>query len=189
MVSELESVVHIVDDDESLRSSLASLCHKAGFVTCEYVNALQFLEVENIGLTPGCIILDIRMPGMSGIELQASLNRREHGLPIIFLTGYGQIHTAVEALKSGAFYFLEKPISNEKLLSTISDALKVSIGTSTQAAFLAVLSKREREFVSFIEGNIPNKVIARQLQISVKTVEFHKRNIAKKINVSDLRNW
>ncbi|PCI41897.1 MAG: DNA-binding response regulator [Rhodospirillaceae bacterium] len=181
-----DAVIHIVDDDEPLRRSLGELFKTEGFQVQLYESAEAFLEKE-LPLKPGCIILDLRLPDMSGMEIQAAIVERNIHLPILFLTGHGKIHTAVEAIKRGAMDFLEKPIDNDILVATVRDAVKRSAALTWKADALSKLTLRERELISFIERNTPNKEIAHQLDVSIKTVEFHKRNISEKIDLKMFR--
>ena len=126
---------------------------------------------------------------MSGVELQAELNNKNFHLPIIFLTGHGKVHTAVEAIKRGAIDFLEKPVDNDVLMAKVKTAIKVSVSLSEKAKALSNLTGREKQVLELIERGAPNKAIANRLGISEKTVEFHKKNLAEKIDLFVFRRW
>src|SRR5512140_2560579 len=140
-------VVHVVDDDEALRDSLRWLLESAGHGVATYSTAESFLadfEPER----PGCLVLDIRMPGMSGLELQDKLNRRGYTIPIIFVTGHGDVPMAVNAVKKGALEFIEKPFNDQAFLVLIKNALAVDAEMRRAAARLEALTQREREVMA-----------------------------------------
>ncbi|MFZ5670737.1 MAG: response regulator FixJ [Pseudomonadota bacterium] len=189
------TVVHVIDDDAAMRDSLGFLLDVEGFATRLYPSAEAFLAV-GAAAEPGCIITDVRMPGMSGIELVRRI--RDLGLahPVVVMTGHGDVPLAVEAMKAGARDFIEKPFSDETLLR----ALKVACEShdpdvASEAARreaetrLAVLSPRERDVLMGVVSGKANKVIAHELQISPRTVEVYRANLMSKTgarNMSDL---
>jgi len=183
------STVFIVDDDPDLRDALAMLMRAAGLHAECFSSARDFLHrIDTAG--QGCLILDIRMPGMSGMELQAELRKRRIDLPIVFLTGHGDVPLAVKAIKAGAADFILKPLDEHRLVLAVMNALKTSAPASSppplDADRLASLSKRELDVLhQLIEGK-QNREIAAALCISVKTVEFHRANIREKLGVTTL---
>jgi two-component system response regulator FixJ len=176
-----EAVVHIVDDDDALRRALQRLLRASGYVVPTYATAAAFLEAAP-RLT-GCVLLDLRMPDMDGLEVQAQLNRRGIRLPVIVVTGHGDIPTAVQVMKAGALDFLEKPIDEDGLLAAVrasshEGAQKIRDGEAVQAARrLAELSPRERQVLDGIVAGRPNKLIAYDLNISVRTIEVHRARL------------
>ena len=179
--------VYVIDDDDALRDSLRFLLEGAGHEVELFPSAEQFLAACDLS-AGGCIILDVRMPGMSGIELQDELMRRGAGLPIIFLTGHGDVPMAVDAVKKGAFDFLEKPFDDEHLLRLVAEALRLEDATrqrrerqAAAAARLGTLTRREREVLECVITGMVNKRIAEHLGISVKTVEAHRARLMDKV--------
>ena len=186
------TLVYVVDDDEALRDSLRWLLESTGYRVSAYSTAERFLAAYKPGVA-ACIVLDVRMPGLSGLELQQELNRRGETLPIIFITGHGDVPMAVNAVKSGAFHFLEKPFKDEQLLALIEQAAQlrepeVTAGARGRcaAARLSTLTQREREVMDLVVGGLKNKQIAEQLGISVKTVEAHRARAMEKMEVSSV---
>ncbi len=175
--------VHIIDDDNTLRKALTNLFKLEEMPVRSYESAEQFIETVDINFAPACIILDLRMQGMSGIELQKIIKVNCSHWPIIFLTGHGQIHTAVEAMKSGAVEFLEKPVDNDVLISAVQRAISQSEKLAYRAKARSLLTPREKEILDCMEYGTSIKEIATQLDISEKTVEFHRANVTKKVNV------
>lgn len=184
-----EPVIFVVDDDDGVRESLKWLLESVGAVVRCFASAENFLEEINAE-DSGCLVLDIRMPGMSGLELQIKLIEKEIALPVIFVTAHADVPVAIQAMKRGAFDFIEKPYSDQLLLEKIQDAIhsnqqllhdKRSRQEVEQR--LSKLSVREREvFDQVIAGN-QNKDIARNLNLSIKTVEAHRANLQKKLGV------
>lgn len=185
------STVFVVDDDDAMRDSLRMLLHASGFHAETFPSAPSFLENYRPG-SPGCLILDIRMPGMSGLALQDELDRRRIRIPIIFLSGHGDIPMAVRAVKKGAFDFVEKPFNEHQLLCAVRDAIELEserplAGRAPDATRrLASLSAREREVLERLLDGKPTRVIAGELSITEKTVEFHRARIREKLGVSSL---
>jgi two-component system, LuxR family, response regulator FixJ len=190
-----ERRIFVVDDDSDVRDSLAALLSSAGHVTETFDSAAKFLSHARPGLH-GCVIADIRMPDMDGLELQKELVRRALPLSVIFITGYADVPLAVRAMKAGAIDFLEKPFDQAALLASIGRALKAGKPSEMQRAAtkeveerVATLTERERQVLDLIvEGN-SNKVIAYHLTISPRTVELHRANVMDKMharNVAEL---
>ena len=187
-----EAKVFIVDDDCAVRDSLMLMIEQEGIKVGTYSNGEDFLNAccKN---AYGCAILDIRMPGMDGMQLQQELNRRNIKLPIIFLTGHGDIPLSVKAVKAGAVDFLTKPVTRENLLLSVRSAILESQRLITQLANgqdakskLADLTDREREVMALAVAGAPNKEIARRLGISHRTVEIHKSKIMHKTGATIL---
>lgn len=185
-------LIYVVDDDEALRDSLRWLLESAGYRVTAYSTPQRFLAAYRPGAA-SCLVLDVRMPGLTGLELQQELNRRAQPLPIIFITGHGDVPMAVDALRSGAFHFLEKPFNDSQLLELIERAVAISgtaplqqIQRRSAAARLAMLSEREREVMDLVVAGRKNKQIADELRISIKTVEAHRARIMEKMGVSSI---
>jgi FixJ family two-component response regulator len=186
------TLVYVVDDDEAMRDSLRWLLESTGYRVSAYSTAERFLSAYKPGMA-ACVVLDVRMPGLSGLELQQELNRRGEPLPIIFITGHGDVPMAVSAVKNGAFHFLEKPFKDEQLLGLIEQATVMREPAATAgvrgrcaAARLSTLTQREREVMDLVVGGLKNKQIAEQLRISVKTVEAHRARAMEKMEVSSV---
>lgn len=187
-----EAVVHVIDDDEGVRQSLAFLLSTAGFAVRVYESALAFLNALS-GVQPGCVITDVRMPDVDGLELQRRLNALNIGLPVIVMTGHADVPLAVKAMKAGAVDFLEKPFDDEALLSAIRAAIDQSARSSRREgnvagvqAKLKTLSGREREVLDGILAGHPNKIIAYDLKISQRTVEVYRANLMTKMGAGSL---
>jgi two-component system response regulator FixJ len=187
-----DGVVHLIDDDAPVRQALAFMLTSSGFAVRAYPSASAFLETLE-RLQPGCIVTDIRMPGISGIELQRQLQAREIQLPVIVMTGHGDIALAVEAMKAGAVDFIEKPFSDEVLIAAIriafdryAQALNRHQEAAAIGARLQTLSKREAEILEGLVTGLPNKTIAYDLKISARTVEVHRANIMTKMQAGSL---
>jgi two-component system response regulator FixJ len=187
-----DPVVHIVDDDPAMRDSLQFLLESAGFRPITYA-AAESLLIRGAALEPGCIVTDIRMPDMSGLDLVRELKQRGLNLPVVVITGHGDIPLAVEAMRQGVVDFLEKPFEEDAILSAIGRALKSSTshgGRSADAAqFRAAfekLSARERDVLHGVVAGKLNKVIAFELGISPRTVEIYRANVMTKTGASSL---
>lgn len=188
----LKPTVFIVDDDRSVRSSLEWLLQSVGHVTASFGSVGEFLSCVTCD-TPGCLLLDVRMPELGGFELQQILIESKFSLSIIFLTGHGDIPMTVRALKNGAFDFVEKPANDQAIIDKVSLALRLSqedfAARHSRAGvdhLLASLSRREREVVEKLVQGKSSKVIARELDISFKTVEVHRANIREKLKTTSV---
>lgn len=187
-----DPVVFVVDDDEAVRDSLGMLMRSVGLAVETFSSASEFLERFDAGRT-GCLVLDVRMPGMSGIELQERLVARKATIPIIFITGHGDVPMAVHALRTGAVDFIQKPFSDQALLDRIQQALaqhlreqKKSARKGTLREKIARLTPREKEVMQMVTGGKPNKVIAIDLGVSERTVEIHRARVMEKMQASSL---
>jgi len=187
-----QQTVFVVDDDEGVRDALSMLLDTIGQAYELYSSAPEFLESydESKG---GCLVLDIRMPRMSGLELQAKLNEKKAMLPIIFITGHGDIAMAVEAMRRGGLDFIRKPFREQDLLDRINEALDIDAGKRKKGldrqqllGKIASLSEREREVFHLVADGEMNKVIAFDLGISQRTVEVHRSQVMKKLGVRTL---
>jgi FixJ family two-component response regulator len=186
-----ECLVHVVDDDAGLRRSLRFLLDSVGWSVRLYASAEEFLDLAAPPTQPSCLLLDIRMPAMSGLELQQVLRERGVHLPILFMTGHADVSMVVQAMKSGASDFIEKPFKDQMLLDTVATAIRRSAelleGTQRRNAalgVLATLSPREKEAARLIARGQPNKLIAASLGISEKTVHIHRQHIMEKAAIS-----
>ena len=186
MNAEAAPLVCVVDDDEAMRDSLRWLVESAGYRTATYPSAERFLACQRAA-GAACVVLDVRMRGMTGIELQQELNRRGEALPIIFITGHGDVPMAVTAVKNGAFHFLEKPFDDAELLHLIAQASKgAQAKRCRKAAKFSTLTQREREVLDLVINGRKNKQIAEALGISVKTVEAHRARAMEKMEVGSV---
>ena len=185
-------LVHLVDDDEAIRRSVGFMLKTSGFHVRTYESGVDLLKSAS-NLEAGCILLDIRMPGMDGLELQAALRDKGIGLPVIIMTGHGDVTLAVQAMKAGAVDFIEKPFEKAVLLSAIDHGLErlrrsaASVDRADEAAVrLQALTPREREVLDGLAKGLPNKTIAYDLGISPRTVEIHRANLMSKLGVKSL---
>jgi FixJ family two-component response regulator len=183
-------LIHVVDDDESLRAALLDLLDAAGFEARGYASTGEFL-LHPPPDRPGCVLLDVRMPGPSGLDLQAAPQRQGVALPVIFLTGHADVATSVRAMKAGAVDFLEKPVSRDTLLDALQRALARDAGERTardeahrQSMRLAMLTPREREIFDRIVAGKLNKQIADELGIGLRTVKAHRAQLMVKLGVT-----
>jgi two-component system response regulator TtrR len=176
-VSAVAGLVYVVDDDEAVRDSLRMLFASAGLRVETFGSGREFIDRARPG-ADCCLVLDIRMPGMTGSALQDDLLQRGVRVPIVFITGHGDIPMAVEAVKKGAFDFIEKPFDGEQLLSQVQRALELP-----GAGALGALSERERQVLDLVLAGKPSRQIAVELFISVKTVDFHRARIMAKLGV------
>jgi two-component system, LuxR family, response regulator FixJ len=184
--------VFVVDDDESVRGSLRFLLRSAGLESRAFGSAPEFLGAYDPG-QPGCLVLDVRMPGMSGLELQQELNLRGAVIPVIFITGHGDIPMAVEAMQHGAHDFLQKPFRDEDLIERVRRALakdaKARAALEEHKAIrerLDSLTPREREVLALMARGKPNKIMAHELGVSQRTVEIHRARVMEKSGASSL---
>lgn len=187
-----KKVVHIVDDDDAVRQSLEFLLKSAKIEVHSHTSATSFLEVLPT-FDPGCVITDVRMPGISGIELLKQLKSMASPIPVIIITGHGDVPLAVEAMKYGAADFLEKPFDDELLLATVRSALnrleKDGKREAERAEILdklATLSSRERQVLEGLVAGHANKIIAFNLSISPRTVEIYRANVMSKMGAASL---
>ncbi len=186
------SVVYIVDDDKAIRDSLSLLMISIGFESRAYESAESFLNGADFTI-PGCLIADIRMQGMSGLELQQVLNDKSIDMPVIIITGHGDVPMAVQAMQAGAVDFLEKPYDNDVLVSRIKQCLSEVTKSQDKMRIVAEaktrisrLTPREREVMNLLVEGKHNKVIAKELSISVRTAEAHRAKVMKKLNADSL---
>lgn len=185
-------VVFIVDDDDAVRSSLRLLLKSWSLESACFSSAEAFLA-DYSPAQPGCLVLDVRMPGMSGIELQQQLNARGATLPVIFITGHGHVAMAVEAMQAGAFDFLQKPFRDDDLLGRIQRALakdaEVRVHLRERQAIeerLDSLTPRERDVLRLVVAGKANKVVAADLGLSQRTVEIHRARVMEKMEAGSL---
>lgn len=190
--SDHDGTIYIVDDDQAIRHAMSLLMQSVG-LKCEiFPSADDFLEGHTNDRS-GCLVLDIRMPGMGGLELQQQLREEDCSLPIIFITGHGDIPMAVEAMQQGAFDFIQKPFRDQELLDRIQDALKTEREQRSQRQQqsavrerLERLTKREREVFDLVVTGKPNKIIAHELGVSQRTVEIHRARVMEKMEARSL---
>ena len=187
-----ELLVHVVDDDEAIRGSISFMLSTAGYTVQTYRSGAEVLSLAR-KLEPGCILLDVRMPGMDGLETHQALRRRGIQFPVVIMTGHGDVSLAVKAMKAGAIDFIEKPFESSTLISAVDEALaRLNGGGNSddraQAARsrLETLSAREREILDGLTNGLPNKSIAHELGISPRTVEVHRANVMTKLEVRSL---
>jgi two-component system response regulator FixJ len=185
-------VVMVVDDDSGVRNAMRILLKSVGIEATLYASAQEFLASYQPS-QPGCLVLDIRMPGMSGLELQQQLNLRGAVIPVIFMTGHGDIPMAVEAMQHGAFDFLQKPFRDQDLLDRIQRAiardaeLRQSLGEHARIkAHLETLTPREREVLDLMTQGKQNKSIAQDLGVSPRTIEIHRARVMEKMNAQSV---
>jgi two-component system response regulator FixJ len=190
-----EAVVHVVDDDESARESLAFLLEAADFEVISHASPLALLEALPLD-GAGCVITDMRMPDMTGLELVRELNARGSRVPIIMITGHGDIPLAVEAMRAGVADFIEKPFGESRMLDALNRALEAAPPAAAQGQVsdeaalvrqrLETLSERERQVLDGVVDGQPNKVIARELGISPRTVEIYRAKLMAKMHADNL---
>ncbi|HNP63672.1 MAG TPA: response regulator transcription factor [Woeseiaceae bacterium] len=190
--SKSTSTVFIVDDDSAIRSAMQALMESVDLPHEIFASADDFLAKET-RQRPGCLVLDIRMPGLGGLELQQELISRGNTLPIIFITGHGDVPMAVEAMQKGAVDFIQKPFRDQELLDRIRKALATDKKrrekrerVSQVADRLATLTKREREVFDLVVTGKPNKIIAYELDVSQRTVEIHRARVMEKMQAGSL---
>ena len=185
-------VVFVVEDDEALRSLVKALAQSIGIACRGFPSAGKFLEQYDPRQS-GCLVLDLFMPGMSGLELQDELNRRGAVIPVIFITGHGDVASAVAAVRRGAFDYLQKPFRNSELIATIRQALELDQRNrrmlAQQVAIrdrIASLTPREREVLELVVRGIANKVVAQELGVSTRTVELHRSRVMGKMGANSI---
>lgn len=186
------SVVHIIDDDEDVRRSLAFLLGTAGIPAISHDGALAFLD-KLASLADGCVVTDVRMPGMDGLQLQKRLKALRPDMPVIVMTGHGDVPLAVEAMKEGALDFIEKPFEDEHMIATVRAALdrlshkeRREKESAEVLARVETLSQRERQVLEGLVAGRPNKTIAYDLELSPRTVEVHRANVMTKMAAASL---
>src|SRR5216683_2181933 len=187
-----DRAVFVVDDDAAVRQGLRFMLRAAGYSVEAFPSARSFLEDYN-PRRGGCLLLDVRMPQMSGFELQQQLNVRGWRIPVIFITGHGNVPLAIVAMRAGAFDFIEKPLREDALLESIERALhwndqayEERLERATLQVRVALLTPREREVFELVAAGEPNKVIARHLGISFRTIELHRARIIEKLQARSL---
>ena len=187
-----EAIVHIVDDDEAICSSLRMLLKSRGIPAASHSSAEAFLAKYDPE-QPGCLVLDVRMPGMSGLELQDELNRRGAIIPVIFITGHGDVPMAVEAMQHGATDFLQKPFADQDFAERIQRALaldqrnRAALEQKDQIrARLAALTRRELQVLQLVTLGKANKIIAADLGVSQRTIEIHRAHLMEKMGATSL---
>lgn len=191
MADKVAGIVHVVDDDAEVRRSLAFLLETAGFAAKVYEGPAALLAA--IPAAPSCVLTDVRMPDMDGVELLASLRCSGACLPVVVMTGHADVQLAVRAMKAGAIDFLEKPFSEEALFGAVRRALAASERIADDAnraavarARLGALTRREHEVFALLVQGLPNKLIARELGASPRTIEVHRSRVMEKLGVSSL---
>jgi two-component system response regulator FixJ len=192
MTDEAFQLIHLVDDDEAIRRSAGFMLKTSGFHVRTYESGVELLKAAP-DLEPGCVLLDIRMPGMDGLEVQQALKAKGVALPVIIMTGHGDVSLAVQAMKAGAVDFIEKPFEKAVLLAAIDqgiERLKRSNAsrerTDEALVRLQALTPRERDVLDGLAKGLPNKTIAYDLGISPRTVEIHRANLMTKLEVRSL---
>jgi two-component system, LuxR family, response regulator FixJ len=187
-----DRIVHLVDDDEAIRRSAGFMLKTSGFKVSIYASGVELLK-EARDLAPGCILLDVRMPEMDGLQVQEALRERGIGFPVIVMTGHGDVAVAVQAMKTGAVDFIEKPFEKAVLLSSIEEGFSriEHAGRSRARAEealvrLQALTPREKDVLEGLVRGHPNKTIAYDLDISPRTVEIHRANLMSKLGVASL---
>lgn len=187
-------IVYLVDDDEAIRHSASFMLRHAGYVVKTFPDGINFLDNVSDDQV-GCILLDVRMPGMDGLAVQNALNHRGINMPVIILTGHGDVPVAVEAMKGGAIEFLEKPYEKQALISAIENAFSLLDNQSADdkrsreaKARLTELTPRERQVLECLVDGLTNKGIAQALSISPRTVEIHRAHMMEKLQADSLSN-
>lgn len=189
-----DPVVYIIDDDKSVRQAISLFLSSAGYTVVSFSSSEEFLEQE-LSEESGCIILDVNLEGKTGLELQDELIGLNYNLPIIFITGRGNIRMSVSTLKKGAVNFLEKPFDDDELLKSVADAIQLSnkllaemIDTKRASELLSKLTPRETEILSLLITGKLNKQIGSDLNIAEQTVKLHRHSIFEKLGVKSLRD-
>jgi FixJ family two-component response regulator len=188
-ITGVNPTVFVIDDDPSVRKGLLRLLRSLGFTVETFGSAEQFLEREPFqGI--GCIVLDVRMPGLSGMDLQKELSKTDYGMPIVFISGHSDVPTSVQAMKKGAVHFLPKPFDDEELLQAVKEAIEIgkrARGERTEAndirRRIELLTSRELEILRYVITGMLNKQIALELGIAEKTVKVHRGRIMEKLCV------
>ena len=183
------TIIRIVDDDDDIRDALGFMLECKGWQVRAYASARDFLTQDSPSI-PGCLLLDIRMPDMSGVQLQTLMKEQRIQLPIIFITGHADVETAVATLKAGALDFLQKPVDDQRLLTAIGNAVmnnlnhrRTEMELSTFRSRLEQLTQREREVIRMVAHGMSNKQVAENLGISEKTVQVHRGSAYRKLDL------
>lgn len=191
-MSDGEKLVHVVDDDDSVRRSVGFMLKTSGYKVCSYSSGSEILKNAR-DLQEGCVLLDIRMPDMDGLEVQEALRERGVSLPVIIMTGHGDVPLSVRAMKAGAIDFIEKPFEKQTLVNAVEEGFSTLRRTDSArdrskdaAVRLQALTAREREVLDGLSQGLPNKTIAYDLGISPRTVEIHRANLMTKLGVRSL---
>ena len=191
-MAETNRIIHLVDDDEAIRRSASFMLRTSGYLVKTYASGVELLEAGK-EVAPGCILLDVRMPEMDGLEVQRALKDRGIFLPVVVMTGHGDVNVAVQAMKAGAVDFIEKPFEKAVLLSAIEEGFGRLEDTGRRharadeaKARLEALTPREHDVLQGLVRGHPNKTIAYDLGISPRTVEIHRANLMTKLSVASL---
>jgi two-component system, LuxR family, response regulator FixJ len=191
-MSDAPPVVYVVEDDDALRSLVRALVQSIGVASQTFPSADKFLEQYD-PRQPGCLVLDVFMPGLSGLELQDELNRRGAVIPVIFITGHADVASAVAAVRHGAFNFLQKPFSNAELIANVRQALDLDRRSRQMLAQqdairdrIASLTRREREVLELIVRGLASKVMAEEMGLSKRTVELHRSRVMDKMGANSI---
>ena len=186
-------IVFVVDDDSSVRKALGRLLRSTGYAVETFGSSEEFLQNIPDGLGPACLILDVKMPGLNGLELQNQLQQMEYVMPIVFITGHGDIPMSVKAMKKGAVDFLTKPFDDEDLLKAVQEALKKDVVNRSTIderqrvlQRVKLLTPREYEILTYVISGMLNKQTAYELDISEKTVKAHRGRVMAKLGVDSL---
>jgi FixJ family two-component response regulator len=192
MVTEVKPTVFVIDDDASIRKSLSRLLRSAGYTAETFSSAEEFLRREHFDGV-GCILLDVRMPGLSGMDLQEKLNKADYPMPIVFITGHGDIPMTVEAMKKGAVDFLTKPFDDEELLQALRAAIEKDRNARAEYTevheirrLIELLTPRENEILRYVVTGMLNKQIALEVGIAEKTVKVHRGRVMEKLGVDSV---
>lgn len=192
-MSNQNPTVFVVDDDLSLRKALSRLLKSEGYGVETFSSAQEFLQAEPRCEGPACLVLDVKMPGLNGLDLQEELRKREYAIPIVFITGHGDIPMGVKAMKKGAIEFLTKPFDDEVLLGAVEEALKKDMANRSamnerQSILQRVklLTPREYEILTYVITGMLNKQIAYDLDISEKTVKVHRGRVMEKLGIDSV---
>jgi len=192
-MADLNPTVFVVDDDPSIRESLGLLLNSAGYGVKTFSSAKEFLKSEHSTSGPACLVLDVKMPGISGLDLQAELASRNYAIPVIFITGHGDIPMSVQAMKKGAVDFLSKPFDDGQLLDAVKAALLKDEQTRSSLdeqknimKRLESLTPREHEILTYLITGMLNKQIAYELKISERTVKAHRKQVFDKVGVASI---
>jgi FixJ family two-component response regulator len=191
-MTESDAIVFVVDDDAAVRRSLENLFRSVGLRVEAFASAQEFLRSKRLDV-PGCLVLDVRLPGLSGLDLQKRMAEADLGIPIVFITGHGDIPMTVRAMKAGAVEFLTKPVRDQDLLDAIQEALERARKACEERAEIGELhsrcrslTRREREVMALVVAGLLNKQIAGELGTSETTVKIHRRQVMDKMGAGSL---